>query len=264
MAQIDGALRAMFSLEGQVAVVTGASRGLGLSMAKKLAEVGAHVVLVARSGGDLEAHVAELVGKGLQASFRVIDCSDEAAITAGIAAIVEEHGKLDILVNNAGIIMRKPATETTGAEFCGIIDINLNGAFYMAREAARHMEKRGSGRIINTLSALSVFGRPGIHAYTASKHALHGLTKSMAGELGPKGITVNGIGPGYMKTENTAALQATPAFDELVKSRTPVPRWGEPEDMDAAVVFLCSPMASYVNGHMLMVDGGFTTTVCNY
>lgn len=208
-----------------------------------------------------------------------MDCSDEAAINKGMAEIHAEMGKIDILINNvlnvttcifiimfcvqAGLIMRKPAVETTGPEWMGIMDINLNGAFYMAREAARYMEMKGYGRIVNTLSALSVFGRPGIHAYTASKHGLHGLTKSLAGELGAKGITVNGIGPGYMKTDNTAALQTNPDFDHLVRSRTPVPRWGEPEDMDAAVVFLCSPMAGYVNGHMLMVDGGFTSTVCN-
>jgi len=277
-------LCAMFSLQGQVAVVTGASRGLGKSMATKLAEVGAHVVLVARSQDQLEANVAELTQRHLKASFKVVDCSDEPAINTAMAAIFEEHGKIDILVNNAshplhlpitnpsqfpsysqaGLIMRKPATETTAPEWLGIMDINLNGAFYLAREAARYMEKNKYGRIINTLSALSVFGRPGIHAYTASKHGLHGLTKSLAGELGSKGITVNGIGPGYMKTDNTAALQTNPEFDTLVRSRTPVPRWGEPEDMDAAVVFLCSPMAGYVNGHMLMVDGGFTSTVCNH
>jgi len=257
-------LCAMFSLQGQVAVVTGASRGLGKSMATKLAEVGAHVVLVARSQDQLEANVAELTQRHLKASFKVVDCSDEPAINTAMAAIFEENGKIDILVNNAGLIMRKPATETTAPEWLGIMDINLNGAFYLAREAARYMEKNKYGRIINTLSALSVFGRPGIHAYTASKHGLHGLTKSLAGELGSKGITVNGIGPGYMKTDNTAALQTNPEFDTLVRSRTPVPRWGEPEDMDAAVVFLCSPMAGYVNGHMLMVDGGFTSTVCNH
>jgi len=253
----------MFALDGQVAVVTGASRGLGESMARKLAEVGAHVVLVSRSADKLEETAADIRSKGQSASAMAIDCQDEAAVGKGIAAIAEEHGRLDILVNNAGAIMRKPVTETTAEEWHGIVSLNLDGAFFMAREAAKIMVSQGrGGRIINTLSALSVFGRAGVHAYTASKHALLGLTKSMAAELGPKGITVNGIGPGYMKTENTAPLQATKSFDDLVRCRTPVGRWGEPQDMDAAVVFLCSPMAGYVNGHMLMVDGGFTTSVC--
>merc|ERR1712232_603314 len=163
-------------------------------------------------------------------------------------------------VNNAGNIMRKPATETTSAEWLGILDSNLNGAFYLAREAAKPMIKQKSGRIINTLSALSVMGRAGVHAYTSSKHALHGLTKSLAAELGPQGITVNGIGPGYMRTDNTAALQTNADFDKLVRARTPVARWGEPQDLNGAVVFLASSAAAFVNGHMLMVDGGFTST----
>merc|ERR1711967_81590 len=130
----------MFSLDGQIAVVTGASRGLGKAMARKLAEVGAHVVLVSRSAEQLEANAAELTGLGLKASARAFDCCDEAAINEGMKAIFDEFGKIDILINNAGLIMRKPAVETTGAEWCGIMDINLNGAFYLAREAARYME----------------------------------------------------------------------------------------------------------------------------
>ena len=124
-------------------------------------------------------------------------------------------------------------------------------------------QERKYGRIVNTLSALSVMGRQGVHAYTASKHGLHGLTKSMAAELGPKGITVNGIGPGYIKTEVTEALQQNAEFTHLVESRTPVGRWGEPNEMDSCVLFLCSPLSGYVNGDMVMVDGGFTSTVCN-
>jgi len=260
---VAGSLEGMFSLEGQVAVITGASRGMGFAMAKKLAEVGAHSVLLARSTDALKANVQTLTDLGLQASFHTVDCTNEAEITAVMKTIAETHGRIDILINNAGTISRKPVTETTAEDWMQVMNLNLNGAFFLAREAARYMEQAKYGRIVNTLSALSVMGRQGVHAYTASKHGLHGLTKSMAAELGPKGITVNGIGPGYIKTEVTDALQKNADFTHLVESRTPVGRWGEANEMDSAVVFLCSPMSAYVNGHMLMVDGGFTSTVCN-
>ncbi len=286
----------MFGLEGKVAIVTGASRGLGKTMAVALAQAGAHVVCVSRSVDTLTEVAKEITDAGFKASVHAMDCGDEAAIKAGVAAIAAEYGGIHILVNNAGVIRHGPAVDTVSEDWLAVIDVNLNGCFYMARECAAQMIKQqqqpvteapeqggdggggggaaaaeggggvggGGGRIINTLSALSVLGRAGVHAYVASKHALHGLTKSLAAELGPKGITVNGIGPGYIRTEMTGGIQKMASFDKLVRSRTAVMRWGAPGDMAGAVVFLASAASAYVTGHMLMVDGGFTSTLSNH
>lgn len=251
----------LFRLDGKVALVTGASRGLGFAMAKALCEHGATVVLNGRDAETLEARVAELQEAGCIAEALPFDVTDAAAAADAIAAIPNRHGSLDILVNNAGIQHRVPITEWEDADWERVISANLSACFRLSREAARIMLRQGSGRIINTGSVGAILGRATIHAYIAAKSGLHGLTRSMAAELGPKGITVNVIAPGYFATEMNTALMNNADFTAMVERRTPSGRWGRPEELGGACVFLASEAGSYVNGHTLVVDGGLSTNL---
>ena len=189
------------------------------------------------------------------------DVTDAAVTKTALQAIVDRHGKLDILVNNAGIQHRRPLTEWQDEDFDRVIAVNLTSCFRLARDAAAHMLPRRFGRIINTGSVAAILGRPTIHAYVAAKAGLHGLTRSMAAEIGRHGVTVNALAPGYFATELNTALIDDKAFSAWVEGRTPAGRWAKPEELGGAAVFLASDAASYVNGHVLAVDGGLSVSL---
>jgi gluconate 5-dehydrogenase len=250
-----------FRLDGRVALVTGSSTGIGLALARGLAQCGATVVLNARNAARLADAAGALRAEGLAAHARAFDVSDAAAVEAGIAAIESEIGPLHILINNAGITRRAALTELTDADWRVVQQTNLDAAFYAGRAAARRMIPRRAGRILNTCSIMSDLARPSTAAYAASKGALKMLTKAMAVELAPHGITVNGIAPGYFETELTAPLVADTTFNQWIINRTPARRWGQVHELAGVAVFLCSDAAAYVNGHLLVVDGGMTATI---
>ncbi|MCE2898568.1 MAG: SDR family NAD(P)-dependent oxidoreductase [Betaproteobacteria bacterium] len=251
----------MFDLSGKVALVTGASRGLGWAMARSLAQAGAHVVLNARDGAALQARVDELGALGLKAEAAACDVTDEAAMAALVAGVAQRHGRLDIGVANAGIQHRKPITEFDTADFRRVLDTNLTAVWVLARECARVMIPARRGRIVVTGSISALLARPTISAYIASKGAVHALTRELAMEMAPHGITVNAIAPGYFATEMNTTLMGNAEFNDWVCRRTPAGRWGRPEEIGPPVVFLASDEASFVNGHVLVVDGAFTAAM---
>ena len=251
----------LFSLEGRVALVTGASRGLGWAIAEALAEHGAHVVLSSRDQAALEKRAAELDKRGQSAQARAFDATDRAAGAAAVAAVQAEHGRIDILVNNAGINHFEPLAELDDGDWDRVLETNLTAVMRLSRDAGRHMAALGRGRIINTASIMSLVARPGIAPYVASKGGLAALTRALAVEFGPQGVTSNAIAPGYIVSEMTAALKAKPEFDSFVCGRTPLGRWGEAKEIGAVALFLASDASSYVNGHLLVADGGLTITL---
>lgn len=237
-------------------MVTGASRGLGFAMAKALKDNGATVIVNARSKSELEAAAGRIGARPA-----ACDITDPAAARAMLENVAKEHGRLDILVNNAGIQHRVPLVDWKDEDFERVISVNLTSCFRLARDAVRLMLPNRFGRIINTGSVAAILGRPTIHAYVAAKAGLHGLTRSMAAELGRHGITINAIAPGYFATELNTALLNDKEFTAWVEKRTPAGRWARPEELGGAVVFLASDAASYVNGHVLAVDGGLSTSL---
>ncbi len=251
----------MFRLDGKVAFITGSTRGLGWAMAEALAAQGAHVVLNGRAAADVEARVDELRSHGKAADGRPGDLSDLDAAVEAVDDVAARHGRLDILINNAGINARAALGDFSLEDWERVVRVNLDAPFAMSRTAARHMMARGGGRIINTASIMGTVARPTIPAYVASKGGLEAMTKALAVELGPHGITVNAIGPGYVATEMNTALVEDPEFDSMVRSRTPVGRWGDPAEIAAAAVFLASDEAAYVNGQKLIVDGGMSVAL---
>lgn len=245
-----------FSLEGRRALVTGASRGLGAAIAIALAEAGADVG-VHGNATACDATCARIAAAGRHAVPLTGDLADPAAADTLAATAIERLGGLDILVNNAGIIRRAPAIETRDEDWDAVLQVNLGSVFRLSRAAARHMLERKRGRIINVASLLSFQGGIRVPAYTAAKSAVAGLTRALANEWAPSGITVNAIAPGYMRTDNTEALRADPDRYRQILERIPAGRWGEPEDVAGAAVFLASRAADYVTGHVLVVDGGW-------
>ncbi|HVO07552.1 MAG TPA: glucose 1-dehydrogenase [Burkholderiaceae bacterium] len=250
-----------FRLDHRVALVTGSSTGIGLAMARGLAQAGATVVLNARNAARLHDAAGALRAEGLKAHARAFDVGDSAAVDAAVAEIEAEVGPIDILVNNAGTTRRVALTEVSDADWRTVLQTNLDAAFFLGRAVARRMIPRKRGRIVNTCSVMSDLARPSTAPYSTSKGALKMLTKAMAVELAPHGITVNGIAPGYFKTELTAPLVADETFNSWVINRTPARRWGSVDELAPAVVFLCSDGAAYVNGHLLVVDGAMTATL---
>jgi gluconate 5-dehydrogenase len=250
-----------FRLDGRLALVTGSSTGIGLALARGLAQAGAPVVLNARQADRLEQAAAQLRNEGHTVHTRAFDTTDRAAVDAAVASIEADIGPIEILVNNAGITRRAPFHELAEADWQAVQRTNVDGPFAVGQAVAKRMVRRGRGRIINICSVMSEVGRPGTSAYTASKGALKMLTKAMAVDLAPYGITVNAIAPGYFKTELTAPLVADEKFNSWVIGRTPQRRWGEVTELAPVAVFLASDGAGYINGHLLLVDGGMTATL---
>lgn len=247
---------ARFSLKDKVALVTGAGRGLGLEIAKALAGAGAHVYVNGRDAGRLAAPVAAIAAEGNSAEALAFDVASESAVVDAFAGIARAHGRLDILVNNVGLRNRKAAMELTLDEVRTLIDADLVSAFLTAREAAKLMITRKWGRIINVTSIAGPLARNGDPAYAAAKAGLAGLTRALAADFGPHEITVNGIAPGFFATETNAAIAADKDLGATYSRRTMLGRWGRPEEISGAAVFLASEAASFVTGHILTVDGG--------
>ena len=251
----------MFDLTHKVALVTGASRGLGWAMAESLARAGAHVVLNARDGKTLDARVSELRAQGMSGEAAAFDVNDTASAERCIADIAARHGRFDILVANAGINHRAPITEFALADFQRVMNTNLTAVWVLCKAAAAQMIAKRRGRIIMTGSISAINARATVSAYVASKGALHALTRQLAVELAPNSITVNCIAPGFFATEMNTPLLENREFNDWVKKRTPAGRWGELREIGPAAVFLASDEASYVSGLVMTVDGGFTAAM---
>lgn len=249
-----------FNLAGRRALITGSSGGIGLALARALGQAGAHVILNGRDAAKLAAAVATLKAEGLGVSSEGFDVTDADAVRAAIDRL-EAQGPIDILVNNAGMTIRGPLHEFADADWRRIMQTNLDSAYYVGQSVARKMIPRRRGKIINICSVQSELGRPGIAPYMATKGAMKMLTKGMAIDWGPHGLQVNGLGPGYFKTELTQKLVDDPTFSAWLVGRTPSRRWGDVDDLGPAIVFLSSEASRFVNGHILYVDGGVTATL---
>ena len=251
-----------FSLEGKIALVTGASYGIGFALASAFAEAGAKIVFNDINQDFVDKGLAAYKEKGIEAHGYVCDVTNEEQVNAMVAQIEQEVGPINILVNNAGIIKRIPMHEMTAAEFRQVIDIDLNGPFIMSKAVLPTMMKLGAGKIINICSMMSELGRETVSAYAAAKGGLKMLTKNIASEYGAYNIQCNGIGPGYIATPQTAPLRerqpdgSRHPFDSFIVAKTPAERWGTPEDLMGPAVFLASDASNFVNGHVLYVDGG--------
>src|SRR4051812_8996131 len=249
----------MFDLSGRVAVVTGASRGLGQTFARALARAGADLVVTSRSIGALQGFAAEIEALGRRVVPLELDVRDEGSIRRMADAAHAAFGRLDILVNNAGCNVRKRAADVTWDDWNLVLDTNLRGAFFTAQAVARYMLARGSGRIINVGSVTSVFGYAGLGPYGASRGGVRQLTMSLADDWGPHGITVNCLAPGWFRTDQNKVMYDDPEWLAYLVDRIPLRRPGKPEDLEGAVVFLASDASAYITGQTLLVDGGITT-----
>ena len=250
-----------FNLAGRTALITGSSAGIGFALARGLAQAGARVILNARNASKLEAAAEVLRAEGLQVLTAAFDVTSGEAVTAAVARIEAEIGAIDILVNNAGMQRRAPLDQFAEADWHELMKTNVDSVFLVGQAVARHMIPRKQGKIVNICSVQSELGRPGIAPYTASKGAVKMLTKGMAIDWGQHGIQVNGLGPGYFKTELTQALVDNTEFTAWLVGRTPSRRWGDVQDLVGAAVFLSSNASNFVNGHILYVDGGVTATL---
>ena len=251
----------LFDLSGRTALVTGSTMGIGLALARGLGQAGASVLLNGRNPDRLAEAVAGLQAEGITAAALGFDVTDVAEVRAAVDGHEAEHGPIDILINNAGMQHRGPLEDFDPEAFDRLMRTNVYSAFYVAQACARHMIPRKSGRIVNIASVQSKLARPGIAPYTASKGAISNLTMGMATDWARHGLNCNAIAPGYFKTPLNAALVADPEFSAWLEKRTPAGRWGEVEELVGACVFLCAPASSFVNGHVLFVDGGITASL---
>jgi 2-deoxy-D-gluconate 3-dehydrogenase len=246
-----------FKLNGKNALVTGSRAGLVAGMAIGLAQAGANVVVHGPMDDGIDEVCAAVRAAGARAVPALADVADPAACAALVELTVRELGSIDILINNAGIIRRSPAADYSAQDWSDVIKINLNAVFRLCQLAGRHMLAQGSGKIVNIASLLAFQGGILVPAYAASKGAVAQLTKALANEWAPKGINVNAIAPGYMATDNTAALRADPGRSRAILDRIPAGRWGTPQDLAGPAVFLASAASDYLHGHVLVVDGAW-------
>ncbi|NDP28752.1 MAG: gluconate 5-dehydrogenase [Flavobacterium sp.] len=253
----------LFDLTGKTALITGGVHGLGMAMAKGLGHSGAKIVVNDRSSQEaVDKAVAEYKSVGIEAYGYLFDVTNEADVIATIKKIEAEVGPIDILINNAGIIKRTSIIEMEVADFEAVISVDLVGPFIVSKNVAKGMIQRGGGKIINICSMMSELGRDSVSAYAAAKGGLKMLTKNMATEWAKFNIQTNGIGPGYFATSQTAPIRVDGhPFNDFIISRTPAARWGEPEDLQGAAIFLSSKASDFVNGHILYVDGGILATI---
>ncbi|GAA4038728.1 SDR family oxidoreductase [Nonomuraea soli] len=247
---------ALFSLDGRTALVTGAGRGIGRSLALGLAEAGADLVLLGRTGAqDGTAQSAEKLGRRVRVVD--LDLSDPCQVRATAACLAAEE-RVDVLVNNAGVIDRRQAADIRPEDWAHVLDVNLNSLFFLTQQLAGPMISRRSGKVINVASLLSFQGGLNVASYAATKHAIAGLTRALSNEWAGHGVQVNAIAPGYIVTDNTRPLREDPTRAHAITDRIPAGRWGEPDDLVGATVFLASGASDYVTGHVLVVDGGWT------
>ena len=246
-----------FSLAGKRALVTGASRGLGRAIAVGLAASGADVVCASSKPGGAEETLAAVRATGREGWSVVADIADRGAVLAMADDAERQAGGIDVLVNNAGTIRRSPAVEHSLEDWDAVLRTNLDSVFVLSQRLGRGMVQRGSGKIVNVASLLSFSGGITVPGYTASKHAVAGLTRALANEWAKHGVQVNAVAPGYFRTDNTQALQDDAVRSREIGARIPAGRWGEPEDLAGAAIFLASSASDYVNGHVLVVDGGW-------
>lgn len=250
-----------FQLNGKLALITGSSAGIGFALARALGEAGAHVVINGRNAQKVSAAAQTLKAEGITVSESIFDVTDAKSVADAVNQIETQVGAIDILVNNAGMQIRGPLHEYNDDDWHTLMRTNLDSVYYVGKTVAQQMIPRGRGKIINICSVQSELGRPGIAPYTASKGAIKMFTKGMAIDWGQFGIQVNGIGPGYFKTELNQKLVDDPQFSSWLIGRTPSRRWGDVEDLGGAAVFLASDASKFVNGHILYVDGGVTATL---
>lgn len=253
--------RALFDLTGKLALITGSSQGIGLALAKGLAEAGARVVLNGRDKAKLERAAGKLAEAGIASEIVPFDVTDHAAVEKGVADIEARIGAIDILVANAGINLRAPSTEMPPETWRQVISTNVDGVWYSCQAAGKRMVARGRGKIITICSVQSELGRPTIAPYATSKGALRMMTRTLCAEWAKHGVNVNGVAPGYYDTELTSALVANPEFTDWLCKRVPAGRWGKLEELVGATVFLAAPASDFVHGHLLYVDGGMTAVV---
>ncbi|MBD0851698.1 gluconate 5-dehydrogenase [Maribacter arenosus] len=252
----------LFDLKGKRAMITGGTHGLGMAMAEGLAHAGAAIVITGTTKNKMEDALAYYNNKGFEVSGYLFDITDEKLAAEIVKKIVDECGEIDILVNNAGIIKREPASTMPIDDFRRVIEVDLVGAFIMSQLIGNRMIKRGGGKIINICSMMSELGRNTVSAYAAAKGGLKMLTKNLATEWAKYNIQVNGIGPGYFATSQTAPIRVDGhPFNEFIIQRTPAARWGNPEDLAGAAVFLSSKASDFVNGQIIYVDGGILATI---
>ena len=250
-----------FQLNGKLALITGSSAGIGFALARALGQAGAHVVINGRNAQKVSAAAQTLKDEGLTVSESVFDVTNAKSVSEAVQQIETQVGAIDILINNAGMQIRGPLHEYKDEDWHTLMRTNLDSVYFVGKTVAQKMIPRGRGKIINICSVQSELGRPGIAPYTASKGAVKMFTKGMAIDWGQFGIQVNGIGPGYFKTELNQKLVDDPQFSSWLVGRTPSRRWGDVEDLGGAAVFLASDASKFVNGHILYVDGGVTATL---
>lgn len=252
----------LFDLKGKQALITGGTHGLGMAIATGLAQAGARLVINGHTPEKMEHALATYQRQGFEAEGSLFDVTDDNAVKAAIDRIEKDAGPIDILVNNAGIIKRVPALEMDVADFRQVVDVDLVAPFIVSKHVGRYMVQRKAGKIINICSMMSELGRNTVSAYASAKGGLKMLTKNLATEWARHNVQVNGIGPGYFATEQTAPIRVNGhPFNEFIVSRTPAGRWGNPDDLRGAAIFLASGASDFVNGQIIYVDGGILATI---